>query len=1177
MKRILFISCWIAFINLSVYAQEVSLFSNVTEESGLTNGFGNFYWYDYNLDGNIDLINSNLEGEINIYENNNGFFDPVNFNRPKARFDFGVINGFINVNQDNQVDLVYDGQILINNFPNFDLANIPIEGYPILIQDLNNDGLEDIITDPFDESDLYNLYYNKDNQAFIKQQTFDLGSSFGLEVLDYNKDGKKDLLVGNKIYTNFNDTYYQTHTINTGYSFLFDSEILDYNNDGEEDILFFGYNFFFRSEVLVIEYYIKIYADQNDSFEEVFSSQVDYSRLLGVADLTNDGNPEVVLFRRNDISQTDVYTISSDSLIFISNLSQDFENHLRSEFYDYDQDGDLDILLDDELYRNDINQLNQPPSVPQNLASGVNNNQVNLTWDRSTDAETADASIAYNLILRRDAFSVVHPYADNEGAKARSFTPNTGLNNFFSFQNLPVGAYVWQVQAMDQGLNTSSFSQPDTFVITNGKLEVLQYENVEEFDISFNEKRNEFVITISDGSGIYTQTINGNTFQKTSPYKKVSNLSNATQINSLVNEQNNETHLVYQQNNLFRFQEINQNLTTTIQDSITSEPSDHIASLLGSIYKNDQLMLFYLTMSPPVEGATVDIFLKIVQQPLSGTNAVSSIKSLKVGSYQLNPGTTLTQKPEFEGELNQLDDQHVSVVWSLNTEIQYNPTEPLSAGLKLLTLNTDQLTITDDLTISPADSLAEYIQPKIAYNTYNPEIYVSWIKRLVDRNGTSVDPFDYSEVFGKQVILSNDFSSFSGSSPDMQMSQSNIQGPTKQGVTYQEVFHAPDKNEYFVLWENNSLSEGSNSLGDINTLNIDPFNLAQNNPLDSAFVNLSASQPFVKYNPLDKSYLLLWYHNLSKKAVTITKYIPPKDPRIQLQSIDPPEAYAGEKVIIYGQNFGKTPFLNQVFFGGVPAQVDTVFFDRERLQVTVPPGLTNLDVPVFVSFDGLGESSQDNFLFGPKIPPEILNVSMPNPSTCNEVTIRGQFYRRDPDSLSIHFNQVKVSDEDIVEASESVIVTKIPLGVHGPATITIQTDQKEIQSTDKYQIFLGSDIKKTDGDKVIELIPDFSTQATLGLNIYNECSLQEIELYYRGITSEEPWKTISGITNFNQIAPNYFQVELDDQNFDELGLEYYFKLEDLSGQIIYSDTNKIYRKYLGRDKTNNLSDSISFF
>ncbi len=73
---------------------------------------------------------------------------------------------------------------------------------------------------------------------------------------------------------------------------------------------------------------------------------------------------------------------------------------------DYDNDGDLDILLtgDDgskpiaSVFRNNAAPANTPPAAPTGLGSNVDGQQVDLSWAAVTDTQTiSNAGLTYNL------------------------------------------------------------------------------------------------------------------------------------------------------------------------------------------------------------------------------------------------------------------------------------------------------------------------------------------------------------------------------------------------------------------------------------------------------------------------------------------------------------------------------------------------------------------------------------------------------------------------------------------------------------------------------------------------------------------------------------------------------------------------------------------------------------
>jgi len=178
---------------------------------------------------------------------------------------------------------------------------------------------------------------------------------------DYDSDGDLDLLVSghdgsqsfSKIYRNLgNDTFTeQTDILLPGIS---GGSVAwgDYDNDGDLDILLAG-------------------STGSESISKIFR---------------NDGN--------------NIFTEQSE-IIFpgVSNSSVDWG--------DYDNDGDLDVLLSglygpariSKIFRNNTEQVNTSPTVPQNLYTVVSGQHVEFHWDRSTDAQDSQAGLSYNIAI----------------------------------------------------------------------------------------------------------------------------------------------------------------------------------------------------------------------------------------------------------------------------------------------------------------------------------------------------------------------------------------------------------------------------------------------------------------------------------------------------------------------------------------------------------------------------------------------------------------------------------------------------------------------------------------------------------------------------------------------------------------------------------------------------------
>ncbi len=77
---------------------------------------------------------------------------------------------------------------------------------------------------------------------------------------------------------------------------------------------------------------------------------------------------------------------------------------------DYDNDGDQDIIITGNygamspytistIYRNNNKTSNKLPNIPFNLKATINGNGVTLIWDKSTDSETPQNGLTYNLMI----------------------------------------------------------------------------------------------------------------------------------------------------------------------------------------------------------------------------------------------------------------------------------------------------------------------------------------------------------------------------------------------------------------------------------------------------------------------------------------------------------------------------------------------------------------------------------------------------------------------------------------------------------------------------------------------------------------------------------------------------------------------------------------------------------
>jgi len=248
----------------------------------------------------------------------------------------------------------------------------------------------------------------------------------------------------------------------------------DYNNDGYLDILLAG------SDVTG-SFYTKIYKNNgNSSFEEQTNINLRGLNNCSVkwGDYDNDGDLDIIMSGENRGSTTLLY-INEGNNIF-TELDFNFLDLKESSVAlgDYDNDGDLDILLAgmdntdntvSKIYRNNGNWENTNPTTPGNLQYIRNGYGALLNWSACTDNETPEKALTYNVRVgtKPDSFDIVSPMSiDSSGFLLTPQMGNSQLITKKLIDSLPEGTYYWSVQAIDQGFFGGEWADEQTFNIT---------------------------------------------------------------------------------------------------------------------------------------------------------------------------------------------------------------------------------------------------------------------------------------------------------------------------------------------------------------------------------------------------------------------------------------------------------------------------------------------------------------------------------------------------------------------------------------------------------------------------------------------------------------------------------------------------------------------------------------
>ena len=439
---------------------------------------------DFDGDGDFDIsVSTNNEtNKFILFQNKGKLFN-------KLTYDINGNIQWLDIDGDGDLDLLTRTEltnlVYINNLGSFIKQKEQFVSGETNFGDFNNDGGYEFFVLGFDgyellkktESGFHNLEMNLNN---ISMQNAEI------ELSDFNKDGKIDVILGNMFYLNSGNQFKLkefgfNHTNNLLY---------DYDSNGVYDIIKDNES-----------PYIKILEniDLKTIGYDVFNTNIKIGRLnkTSLFDINSDGYLDVFVSSYDDIKKqfvAEVFFQKNKKFInseyFIKNL---FIQNIIS--CDMDGDNDVDMIIATNgsiyLYRNDINKKNQIPTSPLNLQYSIQGDSITFSWDRATDAETPDVALTYNLrIGTADAPNSIKPSESSaNGFRLIPKEGNVGFVTEWTFYrgNIPDGDYTWAVQAVDNSNVGSEFAEStftligeiafdsikeDTLVYTNSDLKL---------------------------------------------------------------------------------------------------------------------------------------------------------------------------------------------------------------------------------------------------------------------------------------------------------------------------------------------------------------------------------------------------------------------------------------------------------------------------------------------------------------------------------------------------------------------------------------------------------------------------------------------------------------------------------------------------------------------------------
>jgi parallel beta-helix repeat protein len=448
-------------------------------------------WGDYDEDGDLDILltGSGSPGYYSkIYRNDNGVFTDINAGL------VAISNGSVawgDYDNDGDLDILLKGDTGPNNcttkiyrndegsFTDINAGLFQVGTRSCVWGDYDNDGDLDIFYSGFIQSSHHNFkLYRNENRIFTEINTDIPGVHSGsLDLGDYDNDGDLDVLITGQAQSNFISRIYRNdngvfHDINANMIGVYNSSVDwgDYDNDGDLDVLItgnaghFDISRIYRNDA-------GVFTNINAGLTAIKNSSVAWG------DYDNDGDLDILL---TGDSGAFFYKISkiyrNDSGIFTDiNAGLWGISEGTAAWGDYDNDDDLDIILSGLdlnftpttiIYQNNINSPNTIPTIPTNLLWNYSGSEISLNWNASSDSETPQLGLTYNLRIgsTSEGSEIKSAMSNYNGYRQLPELGNINHLTSWSLSNTSSNIY-WSVQAVDHGFLGSQFSIEDSIIL----------------------------------------------------------------------------------------------------------------------------------------------------------------------------------------------------------------------------------------------------------------------------------------------------------------------------------------------------------------------------------------------------------------------------------------------------------------------------------------------------------------------------------------------------------------------------------------------------------------------------------------------------------------------------------------------------------------------------------------
>lgn len=483
---------WLPLLAVAGMQPADAAFTSVASLPGVSSGA--VAWGDYDNDGDLDIL---LTGQAaagrtaSIYRNDGGgaFTSVVTLH--------GVHSSAVawgDYDNDGDLDILLTGNGMYSSKKAIvyrndggdtftSAATLPgIVSGSVAWGDYDNDGdLDILLTGGPGAYHYYGHVYRNDGSDIFTSAASLIGVRYGSAAWgDYDSDGDLDVLITGVssgyqarafVYNNDGAGGFSPAVTLPG---VYYSAVAwgDYDNDGDLDILLTGYGG--GNKAIVYR------NDGGNTFTSVATLAGVRTGAVAWGDYDNDGDLDILLtgYAGSGVSRGIVYRNDGGNA-FTSAVTLQPVRSGAVAWGDYDNDGDLDILLTGSagwasyiaiLYSNDASDTtpNTLPSAPTGLTSSPGSDALLLQWNAASDGETPSAGLSYTLCVGTVSgdCDVTRPMADT-GSGTRALAAMGPIQGTaWTLHGLLGGTtYYWRVQAIDSALAGSLLSVEQSFLV----------------------------------------------------------------------------------------------------------------------------------------------------------------------------------------------------------------------------------------------------------------------------------------------------------------------------------------------------------------------------------------------------------------------------------------------------------------------------------------------------------------------------------------------------------------------------------------------------------------------------------------------------------------------------------------------------------------------------------------